>query len=99
MQVYPDRMRRNLEATRGLVSSGQLLLDLAAAGMLREQAYRIVQNHAMDAWQNDRNFRDLVRSDPEISQRLTADQIDAAFSLNRYTKHISQIFDRVFSNS
>jgi adenylosuccinate lyase len=96
MQVYPDRMRRNLESTRGLVSSGQLLLDLAAAGMLREEAYRIVQKHAMDAWQNDRNFSDLIRSDLEISQRLTREQIDAAFSLDRYSKHINQIFERIF---
>jgi adenylosuccinate lyase len=99
MQVYPDRMRRNLESTRGLVSSGQLLLDLAAAGMLREEAYRIVQKHAMDAWQNDRNFSDLIRSDPDISQRLTREQIDAAFSLDRYSKHINQIFERVFHGS
>jgi adenylosuccinate lyase len=99
MQVYPDRMRRNLESTRGLVSSGQLLLDLAAAGMLREQAYQIIQRHAMDAWQNDRSFRDLIKSDPDISQRLTTEQIDAAFSLDRYAKHISQIFGRVFEDS
>jgi adenylosuccinate lyase len=99
MQVYPDRMRRNLESTRGLVSSGQLLLDLAAAGMLREEAYRIVQKHAMNAWQNDRNFSDLIRADPEISQRLTRERIDAAFSLDRYSKHIKEIFERVFEDS
>jgi adenylosuccinate lyase len=96
MQVYPDRMRQNLESTRGLVSSGQLLLDLASAGLLREQAYRIVQKHAMDAWQNDRSFHELIKSDPEISQRLTSAQVDAAFSLRRYTKHVDQIFERVF---
>jgi adenylosuccinate lyase len=98
MQVYPDRMGQNLESTQGLVSSGQLLLDLAAAGMLREQAYRIVQKHAMDAWQNDRSFRQLIQSDPEISQRLTSEQIDAAFSLDRYTKHVDRIFERVFKD-
>jgi len=98
MQVYPGRMRQNLESTQGLVSSGQLLLDLAAAGMLREQAYRIVQKHAMDAWQNDRSFRQLIRSDSEISQRLTSEQIDAAFSLDRYTKHVERIFERVFKD-
>ena len=51
MRVYPERMRRNLESTRGLIFSGQLLLDLAAAGMLREQAYKVVQAHAMRAWE------------------------------------------------
>src|SRR5882757_808472 len=56
MFVYPERMRRNLDLTRGLVFSGQLLLDLAAAGMLREEAYAIVQRHAMEVWDNDGDF-------------------------------------------
>ena len=57
MRVYPERMRRNLESTHGLIFSGQLLLDLAAAGMLREKAYRIVQGHAMRAWESEGDFR------------------------------------------
>ena len=57
MRVYPERMRRNLEATRGLIFSGQLLLDLAAAGMLRERAYKVVQGHAMTAWETEGDFR------------------------------------------
>src|ERR1700691_957479 len=66
MFVYPERMRRNLELTKGLVFSGQLLLDLAAAGMLREQAYAIVQKHAMEAWENEGDFRAVIEADPEI---------------------------------
>ena len=75
MLVYPERMRRNLEMTRGLVFSGQLLLDLAAAGMLREQAYRIVQAHAMKAWEEEGDFRAAIErgsGDRQISQRGTA---------------------------
>ena len=64
--VYPERMRRNLDLTRGLVFSGQLLLDLAAGGMLREQAYRLVQSHAMRAWEEEGDFRAAIESDPEI---------------------------------
>jgi adenylosuccinate lyase len=73
--VYPERMRRNLEMTKGLVFSGQLLLDLAAAGMLREAAYRIVQDHAMRAWEQESDFRAAIEADPEIRAVLTADQI------------------------
>src|SRR5208283_1136354 len=71
LMVYPERMRRNLEMTRGLVYSGQLLLDLAAAGMLREQAYRIVQGHAMRAWEEESDFRAAIEADPEIRAVLT----------------------------
>jgi adenylosuccinate lyase len=68
MFVYPERMRRNLDLTKGLVFSGQLLLDLAAAGMLREQAYAIVQRHAMEAWENDATSARPSRRDPEIGK-------------------------------
>src|SRR6202012_589957 len=61
--VYPQRMLKNLESTGGLIFSGQLLLDLAEAGMLREDAYRLVQGHAMRAWKEDLVFRDLIKSD------------------------------------
>ena len=71
--VYPERMRRNLEMTRGLVFSGQLLLDLAAAGMLREAAYRIVQRHAMEAWENESDFRAADRSRSRDPRVLTPD--------------------------
>jgi adenylosuccinate lyase len=98
LAVYPERMKRNLESTHGLVFSGQLLLDLAAAGMLRETAYRVVQNHAMKAWQEEGNFRDAIRSDPEIANYLTAEQIDASFSLDRQLKNVDKIFLRVFGD-
>src|SRR5689334_3912885 len=75
MLVYPERMRRNLELTRGLVFSGQLLLDLAAAGMLREHAYRVVQSHAMRAWEEGGDFRAAIEGDPEIRAVLSTEQI------------------------
>jgi adenylosuccinate lyase len=94
--VYPERMRRNLELTRGLVFSGQLLLDLAAAGMLREQAYRIVQGHAMRAWEEEGDFRAAIQADPEIRAALTPEQIAEAFSLERQLRNVDKIFARVF---
>jgi adenylosuccinate lyase len=97
MRVYPERMRRNLDSTHGLIFSGQLLLDLAAAGMLREQAYRVVQTHAMQAWQNEGNFRAAVEADPEILSYLSIEQIQQAFSLDRHLLYVGLIFDRVFN--
>jgi len=99
MKVYPERMRSNLEQTKGLVFSGQLLLDLAAAGMLREQAYKIVQSHAMRAWDSGGDFRQAVSSDPEIAGLLTQDQLDRAFSADRQLRNVGKIFDRVFGES
>jgi adenylosuccinate lyase len=94
--VYPERMRRNLEMTRGLVFSGQLLQDLAAAGMLREQAYRVVQTHAMRAWEEEGDFRAAVEADPEIRAALSPAQIAEAFSLERQLRNVDKIFERVF---
>src|SRR5450432_4108180 len=71
MFVYPERMRRNLDLTKGLVFSGQLLLDLAAAGMLREQAYALVQRHAMEAWDAESDFRAAVEADPEVNALIS----------------------------
>ncbi|MGA2118423.1 MAG: adenylosuccinate lyase [Bryobacteraceae bacterium] len=96
LAVYPARMKRNLEMTRGLVFSGQLLLDLAAAGMLREQAYRIVQAHAMKAWEEEGDFRAAIEADPEIAAVLTPEKIAEAFSLDRQLRNIDRIFERVF---
>ena len=97
--VDPLRMRRNLDATRGLVFSGQLLLDLAAAGMLREDAYAVVQRHAMTAWENEGDFRQAVLSDPVIGKFLNQSQLENAFSVDRQLKNIDRIFHRVFANS
>lgn len=97
MFVYPDRMRRNLDLTRGLVFSGQLLLDLAAAGMLREEAYAIVQRHAMEAWENDGDFRAAIEADPAISRLLSRERLAETFSLERQLKHVDAIFARVFN--
>lgn len=96
--VYPKRMLKNLESTGGLIFSGQLLLDLAEAGMLREDAYRLVQGHAMRAWKEDLVFRDLIKSAPEITAKLSAEKLERAFDLNRQLRNVDAIFDRVLQN-
>jgi adenylosuccinate lyase len=96
MQVNTERMRANLESGRGLVFSGQLLLDLTAAGMRREDAYRIVQGHAMEAYRGNGDFRPRVSSDPEVRAVLSPEAIDEVFRLERYLTHVDAIFKRVF---
>jgi adenylosuccinate lyase len=96
MLVYPERMLRNLHSTGGLVFSGQLLLDLVEAGVLREDAYRMVQRNAMQAWQEEKNFRELVSADPEITSRVEKKTLDCAFDLNRQLRNVGKIFKRVF---
>jgi adenylosuccinate lyase len=98
MFVYPERMKRNLESTGGLVFSGQLLLDLVEHGVSREDAYRMVQQHAMRAWKEDLNFQDLVLKDKEITRRVPRQQIEYAFDLKRQLRNIDKIFARVFKN-
>jgi adenylosuccinate lyase len=95
--VYPSRMLKNLESTGGLIFSGQLLLDLAEAGMLREDAYRLVQGYAMRAWKEDLVFRDLIKGDPEITAKLTPEKLEHAFDLNRQLSNVDAIFDRVLN--
>ncbi|HTV16730.1 MAG TPA: adenylosuccinate lyase [Acidobacteriaceae bacterium] len=95
LMVYPARMTKNLESTGGLIFSGQLLLDLAEAGMLREDAYRLVQKHAMNAWQNDLVFRDLVGADPAITGKLSAEKLARTFDLQRQLGNVDAIFLRV----
>jgi adenylosuccinate lyase len=92
--VYPARMLKNLESTGGLIFSGQLLLDLAESGMSREDAYRLVQGHAMNSWKNDLTFRDEIAKVPEITARLSAEKLARAFDYNRQLVNVDAIFGR-----
>jgi adenylosuccinate lyase len=94
--VYPERMLANLNATRGLVFSGQLLLALTQAGVARETAYEWIQRNAMKSWDEGLDFRSLVSSDTEILAHLSANKINSVFSLENYLRNVDQIFARVF---
>jgi adenylosuccinate lyase len=94
--VYPERMLENLNATRGLIFSGQLLLALTQKGVLREQAYEWAQRNAMRVWDEGEDFQTLVKADPDITAQLTPEEIEGAFSLRRYLKNVDVVFERVF---
>jgi adenylosuccinate lyase len=96
MIVSPERMRANLDSLGGLPDSQRFLLALTQAGMSREDAYRLVQKHAMASWHGDGKFADLLKGDPEITRYLTPEQIDASFDTAYHTKHVDTIFRRVF---
>lgn len=93
--VYPERMKKNLESTGGLIFSGQLLLDLAEAGMMREDAYRLVQAHAMKAWKEDLVFRDEVARDAAITAMLSEEKLSRTFDYMRQLGNVDAIFKRV----
>ena len=92
--VYPERMRENLDLTRGLVFSGALLLELARKGLSREDAYRLVQGHAMETWERGGDFRERVLADPAIAEVLSKEEIDRAFDLGHALRHVDAIFER-----
>lgn len=97
MRVNEDRMLANFNATLGIVFSGQLLLDLAEAGMLRETAYRLVQAHAMQCWETGTSFKAAASADPEVMKHLTAEKLEETFSAARQLKNIDKLFERVFA--
>ncbi len=94
LRVFPDRMRENLDLTRGLAFSGTLLLALARRGLTREDAYALVQGHAMDTWEQGGDYRDRVLADPKITELLSKEEIDRAFSLEEALRHVDAIFER-----
>ena len=96
MVVYPDRMRRNLELSGGVVFSGTILLELARRGVSREQAYEWVQRNAMRSFHEARDFKALLLADRDITAALPAADIERAFDLEEQLKHVDHIFERVF---
>ena len=96
MVVYPERMRANLELSRGVVFSGTVLLELARRGVSREQAYEWVQRNAMRTFHEQRPFKDLLLADADVTKVLPPQEIERAFSLDEQLKHVDDIFGRVF---
>jgi len=95
MVVRTEQIRRNLELSRGLYFSQRLLLALVETGLSRDEAYRLVQGHAMRAWEEELDFPELVRADGEIGKRLDPAALDAIFDLGHYTRHVDTIFERL----
>jgi adenylosuccinate lyase len=97
LRVYPERMRENLEATRGLVFSQPVLLKLIERGMDRQAAYVVVQRNAMKVWDEGKDFKTLLARDPEVKKLLTSQDLDAAFDLEHELRHVDAVFDRVLA--
>ncbi len=96
LSVYPDNMKANLNKTRGMIFSGRLLLELSRRARSKEDAYKIVQDNAMKAWTENRDFRELIQSDKRVSKVLDQDAVSDCFDLAHYLKHVNYIFKRVF---
>ena len=94
--VYPKAMRANLDRLRGLLFSQRVLLALTQSGVSREDAYRLVQRHAMAVWNGDGVFLERLRADPEVTHHLDAASLEALFELADHIKHVDTIFSRVF---
>jgi adenylosuccinate lyase len=94
--IYPERMRANLDRLGGLIHSQRVLLALTAAGVPREEAYRIVQRNAMKVWEQDADFLEALLADKNVTKALSAEEIRAQFDLAYHTKHVDTIFARVF---
>jgi len=92
--VRPERMRRNLASSHGLFFSQRLLLALVESGLTRDEAYRLVQRHALRAWDEEQDLRELVRADRELAGRV---DLDAVFDLTAYTRHVDTVFERLRS--
>ncbi|HLA68742.1 MAG TPA: adenylosuccinate lyase [Bacteroidota bacterium] len=93
--VYPENMRKNLEKTHGLVFSQSVLLGLTKKGMKREDAYRVVQNHAMSVWQNGADFRSVLEGDSEVKKYLDKNELDNVFDGKKSVKHVDYVFERL----
>jgi len=97
--VHPDRMRANIDATRGLIFSQSVLLALTQKGLVREDAYQVVQRNSLKAWNEGLDFRALVAADPDVARVLGPEDIDRCFSLAPYLDKIDYIFERVLHES
>ena len=95
LTVFPENMKRNMDRTFGLIYSGRVLLKLIDTGMSREAAYDLIQPKTAQAWDEQRPFRPLLEADPEITGRLSKEDLDDAFDYHWHLKHVDDIFKRV----
>jgi adenylosuccinate lyase len=94
LRVYPENLRRNLERTQGLIFSQDVMLALTEKGMTREEAYRLVQGHALRAWEEERPLLALLREDERVRAVLTEEELEACFRVENHLRHVDTIFAR-----
>ena len=95
LQVYPLRMKKNIELTKGLVFSQRVMLALIEKGLSRQVAYKAVQRNAMKAWKGNKDFLKLLKSDPEVTVTLSPEELEGLFDYNYYLRYVDEVFQRV----
>ena len=95
LTVYPDRMRENLDRTRGLVASETVMLALVRAGMDKDDAYQLVQHHALEAWEQGKDFRAALGEDSRVTELLTPEALEACFDYRHHVRHVDVVFQRL----
>ncbi len=95
MQVFPQRMKKNMELTKGLVFSQRVMLALIDKGFSRQKAYELVQRNAMKSWKGNKDFRNLLKADPEVAEILPQPELESLFDYQYYLRHVDEIFERL----
>jgi adenylosuccinate lyase len=95
LKVYPERMMANIESTRGVVFSQRVLLELVANGLSREKAYDVTQRNALRSWDENLDFRQLLREEPDVTGVLSVQALDKLFDYGYYTRYVGETFERV----
>jgi adenylosuccinate lyase len=95
LHVYPQRMKKNMELTKGLVFSQRVMLALIDKGMSRRKAYELVQRNAMKAWEGKKDFLSLLKADPEVTATLPPKELEPLFDYQYYLRHVDEIFERL----
>ena len=94
LRVYPERMMHNVEMTKGLVFSQRVMLSLIEKGLSRDDAYKITQNNAMQVWDSDKNFQELLQDDSEVAKHLSSQELADLFDYGYYTRYVDEILER-----
>ena len=95
LQVYPERMKENLEITQGLIFSQRVMLALIEKGLSREKAYKMVQRNSLKAWKERVSFLDLLKSDPDVSKHLSKSELKSIFDYGYFLRYTDEVFQRV----
>jgi adenylosuccinate lyase len=95
LQVYPERMRENMDLTKGLVFSQRVMLALIDKGLSREQAYKMVQRNAMRSWKEKHSLLELLKNDPEVTGSISESELESIFDYGYFLRYVDELFERV----
>ena len=95
LQIYPQRMKKNIDLTKGVIFSQRVMLALIDRGLSRQEAYQLVQRNAMASWKGNKRFLSLLKADPEVTARLPVEELESLFDVQYYLRHVDEIFVRL----